>query len=781
MSQQTSLNFQTYIANLLIEIENKLGIYTIGKPQLPLPVLSFTDLSKVDSLLTDTENNINNTLSSKIFTAVNTLNSSIIGSRDTIVNKLVNATQGITSSINNLKNDLKWSIEFQVNDIERSITNLNSNIALKLAAQTTELKSAITQSQTSVQNTIIGQLGSFSKEIDEQTLIQDKRLQQIAVAIAANNQELVEGLSNLLLNNLTDENKNDIYELSQRIINYMDDKNQETLNQVLNKIIEDNFGAFLDTGTIKNIFDVFSSTANIASKIISGVNPVSAVSNLFSGVIGQFALGVIAYIITDTIISPFAQHIVNASMSVSLPSVPTVEQLIRLEKLKVIPTDKYLELMRYLGHNLENALNLLNLGDNYLNESEIQQLWLRDLKTEDEINKHLLDIGVRPEDFYMKKQIWRAIPHVSDIIRMQVREAFTQSAVDEFGLDEDYNPIVEKYAEQAGLAHNIDELDVSWTQMFWRAHWQLPSVTQAFEMFQRDVISREQLEKLLISQDIVPKWRDYLLQISYNPLGRIDIRRFHAMGKISDEELVTFYRHQGYSPEMSQLAAEWTIDYNANSTSVEDNPERILSLTQIIRYLKLNRITRENAISRMIELGYTNETASLIIDSELAELELSQIPEKLRNNFRKIEQSVGLGFIRGHYSETDTRNRLAELGFSGQDINDEIRFLNIERDIELKQIVLDSLKERYTQNLLTNSEVRSALAFHGFSPQEVERIITMWNIIINSNSRLPSVNDLQAWLKSGIIDRDFFYKYMNAHGYDDIFINNYYFEIVRPQ
>jgi hypothetical protein len=68
-------------------------------------------------------------------------------------------------------------------------------------------------------------------------------------------------------------------------------------------------------------------------------------------------------------------------------------------------------------------------------------------------------------------------------------------------------------------------------------------------MYHRKQISLEELKILLRAKDIMPFWRDKLINIAYRLIPRIDLRRGWEAGLISDEELPLRYEALGYSPE----------------------------------------------------------------------------------------------------------------------------------------------------------------------------------------------------------------------------------------
>ena len=158
---------------------------------------------------------------------------------------------------------------------------------------------------------------------------------------------------------------------------------------------------------------------------------------------------------------------------------------------------------------------------------------------------------------------------------MAVREVFNPVIVEKFGQDEDFPEQFAEYAAQQGISR-------FWAEKYWEAHWVLPSVQMGYEMLHRRVIDMETLKQLLAAQDIMPGWRDALIDISYKPYTRVDIRRMHDVGVLNDDEVYESYLDLGYSPDKAKNMTEFTIRLN------DPDPDDIDSLEGLTRAAIIN-------------------------------------------------------------------------------------------------------------------------------------------------------------------------------------------------
>lgn len=95
----------------------------------------------------------------------------------------------------------------------------------------------------------------------------------------------------------------------------------------------------------------------------------------------------------------------------------------------------------------------------------------------------------------------------SELVLMAVREVFDPQQRSALQLDAEYPGALT--AEGGLLGYSEATM-----RNIWAAHWQLPSYTQGVEMFFRQVISSQQLDRLLKALDYAPTWRGPLLEIA---------------------------------------------------------------------------------------------------------------------------------------------------------------------------------------------------------------------------------------------------------------------------
>lgn len=272
---------------------------------------------------------------------------------------------------------------------------------------------------------------------------------------------------------------------------------------------------------------------------------------------------------------------------------------------------------------------------------------LRKDPTLSNLPKELRKLGIHYNYYDVYKELAYQIPPIQDIITMAVREAFTPAIATRFGQYEDLpQPFIE-YATKKGLTKE-------WAERYWASHWSLPSPQQGFEMFQRGIIQRDDLLLLLRALDIMPYWRDKLVQLAYNPLTRVDVRRMYQVGVLNEQEVNKAYHNIGYDDTNAAKLTEFTIRNIRNTLSgIKSN--------DVINAYKNYYITDNEARNLLGELGIKSNEISNILQAASIKRSWS-------------EKDVQISAIENQYKknridESKARSSLSSLGLPSNHID----------------------------------------------------------------------------------------------------------------
>lgn len=359
------------------------------------------------------------------------------------------------------------------------------------------------------------------------------------------------------------------------------------------------------------------------------------------------------------------------------------------------------------GWSLDKAGTLLDQRRALPDIGILQAWWLRGFTDTERTTEMLLDLGFDAEAIENIFRMSFFIPPVGDLITMAVREVFSPEIAEAFGQFEDFPP---EFADNARL-QGVSE---DWARNYWAAHWALPSAQQGFEMFHRKVIDQGELNVLLRALDVMPFWRDKMTAIAFRPIPRVDIRRLHAFGVLTTEDLPARYEAFGFAPPDAQLMADFTVAFNARTGG--DDAQELSGITRAmaISFFKRGTLTREQTVTVLQEQGLTDDAIEILI--------------------------------------TD-----AEMQREGE-----------EREEQTK-LVIDQAKA----GAITFNDAQDQLSGLGLEPTELARALTTLERARAATTRLPSRADGDRFLKANIITSSQYVDLLERIGYSTVWANRY--------
>lgn len=336
--------------------------------------------------------------------------------------------------------------------------------------------------------------------------------------------------------------------------------------------------------------------------------------------------------------------------------------------------------------------------------------WKRGLLTEEQLNAQLKANGFEPATAQAIKTAADLIPPVQDIITMAVREAFSPETAQAFGQFEDFPAAFAEWSAKQGLTRE-------WAERYWAAHWSLPSISQGFEMLHREAVTPEMLDLLLKAQDVMPAWRAPLKAIAYAPLTRVDVRRMHKVGVLTDGDVELAYRHLGYSPEDAIRLRDFVVQINKGPT-LEEAPELgKLTRATVLNFYADGLIDRNRAIAMLKELGLTLDAATLYVTS--VDLENKRSERKA-----EADHIVELA-ISGSISFEVAQDRLNALGLETIEVDRALAKLLRAREKTIKLPSRAEGEKMLQAGVLDEAGYTELLGRLGYAPQWVRAFVAL--------------------------------------------------------
>lgn len=354
---------------------------------------------------------------------------------------------------------------------------------------------------------------------------------------------------------------------------------------------------------------------------------------------GQPLLDFILFIVTyaqlmgasySALLAPAVEKMMQAGLKNARPMVPPYSSALRAAFIAPEKTGEVRDYLARSGYS-EQAIDLMFLAQYTLyDETTVCTLWWRKIIDDQQVYVRMRELGYTDTRIKEIVASWSLIPPPTDLLTMVAHEAFEPDSIRKMGLDEEFPEEQAEWLEKQGLSRY-------WQMKYWISHWEQPSIQMGYEMLQRGIINREDLEFLFRTVEIPRFWREKLLAIAYTPYTRVDSRRMHKLGVLSDDELVTAYKDIGYDQQHAEKMALFTK--RANMAAEKD-----LSKADVLNGYKDRLLTKSQTSQFLIRLGYSTDEADYYLartdfDLEQALSKAQQTAVKTRFLARLIDKA----------------------------------------------------------------------------------------------------------------------------------------------
>ena len=361
------------------------------------------------------------------------------------------------------------------------------------------------------------------------------------------------------------------------------------------------------------------------------------------------------------------------------------------------------ELAELAGVTPDDFATLVRTGMRGPDVGQVLELRRRGDYGDDDATDALRRAGVQPEYVGDLLSLQRVLPPVSDLIRFAVREVYTPEIAAEFGLFEEFPDRFAAEAARVGLSREDAEL-------YWGAHWDLPSPEQGFRMFHRRIIDRPRLARLLRALDFMPGWRDELIELAYLKPGRIDLRRMFRAGVLTEQQVHDGYLDLGYDPTNAQRLTNFAI-------AEKQTEERELTKSEIVGLYEARLETRDRARAELRQLGYAADHADAMLN--LADY-----------RGRRTRRNAAVSVIRSRYlareiDAADAGARLDKLGVPADGRQEYLELWTFQREESPKRMTEAQDRAALRVGLLSDVDYRSRRAREGYEPADVELLARM--------------------------------------------------------
>jgi len=352
------------------------------------------------------------------------------------------------------------------------------------------------------------------------------------------------------------------------------------------------------------------------------------------------------------------------------------------------------------------------------------------------------------------------MPGVGDLTRFGVREAYRDDVASKWGYDQDYPAGFESDMAKLGL-------DPKWSQYFWRAHWELPSVTLGMEMTHRGILSTAEFEELLRIADYPAGWRERMQKVIYSPYTRVDARRMYGLGILDRAGVKRSYLDLGYDDEHAENMTLFTIKYESDDPADKRIKYKELTLGLIqSAYLK-NLISIEELRERVLALNYPEDETDLIVEVTESKRALEKIPDFSAEYRRDVKAIIERAFYKGSLDADQAAGYLAEAGLGDEEINYSLAVNDLARLGAQREAQIKVIGDAYQSGAIDESRTVSLLGQLDLQATEQERLLSEWQTVVSIGSRRLTEAQYRKALGGKIISLDDYQEAMRGLGYSD--------------
>jgi len=352
--------------------------------------------------------------------------------------------------------------------------------------------------------------------------------------------------------------------------------------------------------------------------------------------------------------------------------------------------------------------------------------------------------GYTPESVSGIMELKDRIPGPTDLVRMAIREAWRDDVAAKWGYDQDFVGEFQEWMEKQGMGGE-------WPKLYWRAHWELPSLTLAREMLHRTEFSEDDFKTLLRIGDIPSGYRDLITQVMYIPYTRVDVRRMYDVDVLDKQGVYDAYRDLGFNHEKATNMTEFTIRW-------VEGADRELAKTEVLRGYNKGILGRDKAFEYLRNIGYREENVNFLIAIENVKIAQAIKDEKLK--------TYKANYVEGVWDLSELSAALGTMNLPNTEMQRYLELWGIERQRRVTRPTTAQLLSFFDGSVITEGMARDELDKKGLSDVYIDWYIAdaerkkaerlegqdePGQARLLAQTRSPSKTELKIWWLTGLI------------------------------
>jgi hypothetical protein len=408
----------------------------------------------------------------------------------------------------------------------------------------------------------------------------------------------------------------------------------------------------------------------------------------------------------------------------------------------------------------EMQLQRGSVGRELLSVGQLQEALNRGFIDRDMAMDHLHRAGYPPGARLALLDMRWNLPGPTDLIHMAVREVFNPQLREELTLDAEFPDAFGEWAEHLGIS-------LPWARNYWADHWDLPSPSQGYEMLHRGLIEMPQLINLIKALDYAPVWRQHLIDIAYNPITRVDLRRLRKSGIISTAQVFDGYKALGYNDEKAGWLRDWTEKYYSPEDESQLDDMADLASSAFRTAYRRGVITREEALDKIIDAGYTEDVADFLLSIDDAQLALNPTTDAGVNIRDLTVPIIRTAYAEKLWDRARAQQELEALGYLAWEADLLLQLEDLAQQRELAGLQETVVKEQYLARTIDRAAASAQLDQLKVLPERRDLLLQRWDLQGAQKPRTLTVAQLQKAYEQGLKTDTELLNRLAGMGYND--------------
>lgn len=303
-----------------------------------------------------------------------------------------------------------------------------------------------------------------------------------------------------------------------------------------------------------------------------------------------------------------------------------------------------------------------------------------------------------------------------------------------------------------------------------------PGTEQMLEAFRRGFINEATLDRAILQSRVRDEWIPVIKQLRFTPMSVADavnavVQNNLTMAQgaqiaeyngLETADFATLYETAGEPLSRTEmedlynrgLASEDMVKQALRESRLKDKyvdsafelHAKVLPIYTLQRALRYGGVSQEDAIRITMESGYTQQDATLIVNSGSA--------ERLQTYKDKVIAATQTLYEDGIVTEADAKSTISAMGYSTEEAEFIFQSSEFRRNAKVLNQIVGALHSKYLGRHISKQDVINDMNAIGVPTEQRDYLINLWDIEIGAYTKLLTEAQIQKAVKDELITAD---------------------------